>query len=283
MSDLLDVYKPREPCNNDIFDYIIKDGDKQDDDFLKDVIQCRNEEPPNEIDSVANAIEERLSIYDANKSNQIDLNDRDDYIRQNFDIEAFFRSNTKLYESANVLAETSFEDLFFNIKNENVLFTLVVIREKVNKAYLELIKPLEQQLNIANSIINNNISIAEASKEESWNAYKIYAKNSAPYFIEYVRELPGFEGICQHDFNSLVDDNVSLLFGFRIAKLYINDDLYLVLGNLRVDRLMLNQFYGIKMSDFIFDFHKNLNGLNLTNYELALLIPFILTIIGQFF
>ena len=99
-------------------------------------------------------------------------------------------------------------------------------------------------------------------------------------FISYARDIPGFESICQHDFLAIIKDNMPVLFGFRITKLFINDECYLLSDKILFNKMRLKQFFCDDVCSYLFEFHKSLNSLSLTNKEFALLIPLVLTSLG---
>ena len=284
--------EPIVRSNEDLFDFLDKDlisNTNNDDDIIKEIIEGKSKKDSDEVEIVSHAIEEHLSLFDDKKPNLIDLNDRDEYIKKNFDLEIFLKSHTKLNESKSILTKASLEELFFNMENENMLYFLTVIRDRVHQLYLEFVKPVMEKVEYAHQIINKRVYVIEGHNlpreqtEQVWATFKDYFKNLAPYFVAFAKQLPGFENICQHDFTSIVDDNISVLYGFRINHLHINDEFYLTFGNVQITKRLLNEFYGASMTDSIFEFHENLSSLNLKTHEVALLIPFILTLPGNFF
>lgn len=233
-----------------------------------------------EIEDVRNSIEQIMSIYDDTQSNTVDLNNRDEYIRKNFDLDIFLKSQTKTTETTNLLTN---QDLFFDMDNENMLYFLTLIRDKVNQVYIEFTKPVQKNIQLAYEIIDNVVHVPTAAKEDAWNIFLSYLKTLAPSFVNFVIELPGLSTFCQHDFTTIIDNNLPVLFAFLNTKLYINNELYLVIENTRIDRNAFEQFFGALLCFSIFEFHESLNNLNLKNEELALLIPFILTSTGKIF
>ena len=238
----------------------------------------RNDSISNEIEELTNKIENDLSIYHQNRANLFNLNDREEYIRKNFNLEYFFKSNPKLYESAVLLKNASLEELFFDIGNESVLYILVIVRDKVIKAYNEILMPVEIEGNV--SVSNNQASNEELKVDQVWPLLRDYLKSSASYYMPYMNELPGFEDISQTDLNLLISHNLPVFLRFKFGRLFVNDELHLVLNNIRINRGWLNQFFGEIICNYFFEFVELVDSLNLTNYETALLVPYLLTITG---
>ena len=229
-----------------------------------------------ELEGVRKTIEQQISIFDDKNSNTIDLKDRNDYIRKNFDLEVFLKSQKR--ETTKLLTN---EDLFFNMDNENMCFFLTVIREKVHQIYLDFTKPIEKKILIANDIINKRICLPHPTKHEIYGLFTDYLKNQAQIFFEYLYKLPGLNSFCQHDFTTILDHNLSLIHAFRVVKLFIGNENFIIIRNYHFNKNSLYELFGPIAGDLIVNFLRKLNQLNLKNEELSLLIPFVLTSIGN--
>ena len=262
------------PNSNEVIDesYNKKQFDDDNDSFENDLNSNKNDE----VNELIKNLEEELIVYHDNKSELVSLYDKDNHIRKYYNLEYFLKSNSKVRESANFLTNSSYEDLFFNVENENILYILVVVREKVNQVYQEFLVPFVDA--DENNVPNNE----NENENKGWILFKDFLINSASKFIPFVKELPGFEDMSHNDLSLLVNDNMSMLFRFRLYKLFVNNEIHLVLDNIRIDRNLLNKIFGNKICDNMFEFIGLLNSLNLTNYEIGLLVPYLLTITGIF-
>ena len=254
--------------------------------IIKEIIEKNNNETTDEVEIVRKALEKQLDPFEKGKKQYlIDLNERDDYIRKHFDLDSFFKINKKFYETQSFLNNNfSMEESFFDTENENILYLLTIIRENANKLYNDFIKPVEQDVKQSNEKLKHPENLnkeIEYTRENLWPIFKEFLKSLVPNFVSYAKELPGFSEICQHDFTTLLDDNLPSLFAFRLSKLYRNNESYLVVANIHFDRNLKTLLFGNEIMDPIFEFHMELIDLCLTNNEIALLIPFILSSPGN--
>ena len=259
---------------------------ENDDNAINEVLND-NVDIEDDIETIRQTVEKNLSIFEDKKSililsesSLITLHEKEYNIRKNLDSEWFF--NSKLLESSCLIKNTNIENLFFPTQTEFVLF-LSVVRDKVYEAYNEFIKSIIPNIDFAHNLINGKVDFIEdkiITPEEVKDIHKKYSKSLAPLFISYARDIPGFDSFCQHDFLAIIQDNMSVLFGFRITKLFINDECYLLSDKILFNKMRLKQFFGEDVCSYLFEFHKNLNSLSLTNKEFALLIPFVLTSLG---
>ena len=266
--------------NENLFDFS-KNDLSEDDDFLQNNNKTENlnENDHDEVDALANCIEKELHLLHNKNSNFVNLHETENYIRKNFNLDEFFKSNPNLYESTKHLTGASMEDLFFSNENENVLYILVIVREKVVKAYDEFLKPCEID---ESATFSNESSNKQVNPDEALCLFKDFFKESSSHLIPYIKELPGFEDFTQNDLIMLSNRHWYMLFLFKFAKLFKENEFYLILNEIQITHDLLNNMFGNVIIDSLFEFEKILKNINLTNYETALLIPYFLTIDGKF-
>lgn len=301
LDDLNKNFKPYTPTNSDNsvtnssenaqqiddFDHDSNNDDK--DDFIDDENSNENSKDNtlDEIELVRRRIEEDLNVYDVTQPNIKDINKRNSFFKQNLDLEFFFKNQSKLYESSTIITNMPFNELFFQTETDNILLLLTLIRDKVHQLYIDLTKPNEMYLQRAKELIKNNIKIFEghdAPEKEVYDAYMEDMQNHAHIFVSFVKNLPGFNNICQKDLTSIINGNLPNLLGFKITKLYINGESYFCMkNNLQLTRDWHIRLFGEAHCNAIFEFHNKLSSLKLTNQEMSLLIPFILTSMGKIF
>ena len=126
--------------NDDLLNYLGKKFEKNRPQNIITEIQDKVNATHEELEDVRKSIEQQISIFDDKNSNTIDLKDKNDYIRNNFNLDVFLKLQKR--ETTKLLTN---EDLFFNMDNENMCFFLTVIREKVHQIYLDFTKPIEKK------------------------------------------------------------------------------------------------------------------------------------------
>lgn len=261
-------YNISDESQESLFEFSINDLSKEEHRILNNIIHNKQEELSSEHKELIISIEESLSLYHINRSNLDDLCNRENYIK-NINLKCILSSN-----SANFLNISSDNDFLFNLENEYDTHDLLAVRDKVNKAFNEFILPPQP-----NEIFSSHMNNQQVNTEEIWPIFKEFLKDSASKFMPFIKELPGFHA-CHDNLNVLVNENLSVLFRFKMAKLFKDNEFHFVLNNTPINRNLANQFFGSKICDCVYEFHELLNSLNLTNFEMALLIPFFLTISG---
>ena len=101
-------------------------------------------------------------------------------------------------------------------------------------------------------------------------------------YLPYAELLPGFDNICTNDLITTLNDSLPVIFGLLATKLFINDECYLQHDGIQFTKKWMIEFVGADLADGIFNFHNKINELSLTNQEIALLIPFVLTSPGKY-
>ena len=258
------------------------DGDDDDNDYGSNINTNQLKEI-SDIEILQEALERQLifqyKAISANVPKQIDK-----LLNSNSDLEFFFKSQSKLYESSTIIAKPSYNDLF-NSEGENILYFLAMIRDKCLQLFMEHTKPFEENIKAARELVKKNTTDfqrEDITKEIALDCFMNYMKNYGPILVSYVKSMPGFNNININDLSTVIKENLPVVNAFRITDLYINDECYLIVNNVQLSKKWTLQFFGPTMCESIFKFHKNLNELRLSNYEKALLIPIIITSTGGF-
>jgi hypothetical protein len=271
-----DKKSPGLTSNTEEFDTDIsdEDSDSDNDDFSH----------LDEIEEVRKSIDNQLILSNDQPRNSFDLTSYFTHLsdrNENFDY--FFKYQPIFSEPATLVPQTSFTSLFMDSENINFVFLISMIRDKVYHLYVNFTKCLEKNLEIYKMLTDKNIKIfsgSDASKEEAWSCYLTNIQHHIKSYIKFSKELPGLNYLTIRDFNAILNDNLPILFGLKITKLYTDKEGYFMMGDIQLTRKWLTKFFGKTMCECIFEFHRQIKNLKLTDQELALLFPFILTSLG---
>lgn len=97
------------------------------------------------------------------------------------------------------------------------------------------------------------------------------------WLVKLARDLPGFDKFNTEDLSILVHCAVGLTYAFEANQFYIGDECWNISHNkIRCTRKRLNQL-GKFDTHLMFELHKTLNELNLTETERILFYPLILS------
>jgi hypothetical protein len=166
-------------------------------------------------------------------------------------------------------------------KDQKFLTVVTMLREKVFGLFLEQRLPFDEMLENARSLVAKKVTSFEghdAAKEKVLNCtHEILSKHTRDY-IRFVQNLPGFvDYIDVNDLIALAQDNLCLVFGLKVTKLFIDNEFYITENGVQLSRKWMNSLLGTNVANGVFNFHSNFNQLNLLDQELALLIPILIT------
>lgn len=262
------------------------DVDVEDYTFSKNnEIKIDNFKHLDEIETIRENLKSQLILHHK-YINDFELFEIDAQTLQSFDMKLLFKSQPKFLQTNSLIPKTFFTELFLNSENESFLYLLSFIRDKVYQMYIEFVKPLENNIEYAKDLVKNNVKLFsghDSSKEEVWRCYFNNISNFAKMYVFFAKELPGFNKICTEDFSKILNDCLPVIYGIRSTKLFHDGESYLLADHVQLTKKWIVELVGEANTDIIFSFHTKLNSLNLTNQELALLIPFVLTSPGKFF
>nr|ASL70617.1 nuclear receptor [Brachionus koreanus] len=139
--------------------------------------------------------------------------------------------------------------------------------EKQYERALRVLRKLEA------SLVNENLP-----KAVIWEYFLKETSYHTKTSLNYVKQLPAFETINSHDLIKILDYNIFLLLGLRVHMLFINGEQYMIHeNNVQFNRNNMYKCFGIDLTNRIMYYHARLNTLNLSNLEICLLIPYLLS------
>ena len=227
---------------------------------------------------VGEILRKELLVYQK-PNNSFSLFDIEQNILRNFNFNEFIIQES-IFQPSDILPKTSFTDQFLNSNNQSMLFMLTLIRDICYQLYKHLVKPYERQRELAKHLIQNNVNIFpgyDATLDQAWAAIINHLSMHIKTFMEYTKQLPGFDKMDLEDLGAILKENLSFMGSLRVHYLHINDECYFMYDDIQFSRKWLEKLVGEKACDRTLEFHKKLSILKLTDQEMGLFFPFILT------
>lgn len=186
-------------------------------------------------------------------------------------------------EPSNLLAKSLFIDSYINTSNENILFVLTLLRDKSYQLYKEHTREYDSQhesaLGLANKGLKIKFSVNKEAVSQFWKKDLVFLSNHARSLIIHFKNIPGFNRMCAKDQSSTINDRLFTILLFYTSKLFINGEFYLMIAeNIPINKEACLCIFGEYFTKQFFEFQIKLNSLCLTDHELALLVPFVLSI-----
>ncbi len=173
----------------------------------------------------------------------------------------------------------SFENsnqLFFNSLREKTFHTYTNYSSRYDKMFEKAIFYSSRCLTSVDGLSENQVKLSDI-----WNAVMCTISNDLNYFIKFLLSFPGFSYLKRNDFNNLLKENLLTIYVLTTLRLYINDELYYTLdGDLQYSKKRMRMAYGDQVVEKVFSAAKKLYEIKITDCELALFIPHIITLTG---
>lgn len=239
----------------------------------------------NLVEQLREDLKNQLVIQQKNRTN-FDILALDQNLIQTFDLSIFLNKNFSIFKSQCIIPKTIFTDLFLNSNSENFLIVMSLIRDKVYQLYMEQIKPFEKNIQECSELVKNKTKVfkgQDATREQAWCAFMKQMIWRLKAYLPYAESLPGFDKTCTDDLITTLNDSLPVIFGLLVTKLFVDDECYLQQDEIQFTKRWMIEFVGADLAGCIFNFHNKINELCLTNQEVALLIPFVLTSPGRYF
>jgi hypothetical protein len=156
-----------------------------------------------------------------------------------------------------------------------------LLREKVLELYLDQREPYDIILDQARYLIANKVTVFDghdACKERVLNSTQELLSKHTSKYISFIQKLPGLtDCIDTNDLVMLAQDNLCLVFAMKVTNLFIENECYLCLNGVQLSRKWMDSLLGTDIANRVFQFHSFFNQLKLTDHEIALLIPILIT------
>nr|ASL70585.1 nuclear receptor [Brachionus plicatilis] len=168
---------------------------------------------------------------------------------------------------------------------ENGLLTLSVLRDKCYQIFLECNYEFdhvhyEKAVKLAESGGRPHEHFSSMCKKSIIERFLPALQKNIKTSIDYIRKLPGFGSLSHKEFEHVVIDRIFLVITLRVAKLFIDGEFYLFLDldeGVYFSRTIMNKAYGPNLTNDIFEFLDKFNQLKLTDQELSVFIPAVIS------
>nr|ASL70622.1 nuclear receptor [Brachionus koreanus] len=175
---------------------------------------------------------------------------------------------------------------------ENGLLSVSLLRDKCYQTFLECNYEFdhlhyEKALKLAEKIESNEplgFDFSYMSKKDIIERFLPALQKNIKTSIDYIRKLPGFGSLNHKEFEHVVIERIFLVITLRIAKLFMNGEFFLFLDldqGIYFSRSIMNKVYGTQLTDDIFKFLEKFNQLKLTDQELSVFIPTVMSNIDK--
>lgn len=187
----------------------------------------------------------------------------------------------KSLNTAQLVPRNYFTNTYLNTCNENILFILVTLRDKCYQLFVEARQYFAANLEYANRMRtehNANLYGQHLSAQEFFDRVLKYMEKFAPECVKYAQKLPGFSRINNSDCFTIIKTRTFSYLHLISEHLIIDGENYILLSDdCQTSKFMITKVFGEKMCSMLFAFHDKLKRLALTEHELAVIIPVIIT------
>ncbi len=191
-------------------------------------------------------------------------------------------NNNKCEHNLNLNISSS-DSIYFKMsfENSNQLF-LNSLRDKTFNLFKMYSSRYDSMYERAVYYTSQNIQYVDGRDDvklsEIWSAVMYTISNDLEPMAKYLNSLPGFSFLKRNDFSNLFKENLFTIYILTTIRLYINGELYYCLnGNIQYTRKRMGQAFGFQATDKMFECALRLQEIKITESELALLIPYIIT------
>ena len=178
-----------------------------------------------------------------------------------------------------VVPNTPYTDYLIKNKNE-FLIIIPLLRDKIYYIYNEFMKTFEKYIQIGQHLYDNLKDVYNDqgfNKKYVWSNYMKFIASHYETFIVYVKQIPGLERLPIQDIGQILKEKYYIIIDLSLRKLFIDDECYLAVDGVWINKYWMREFFGKKICDLVFEFYQRLDELRLTSNEIALLISFIIT------
>jgi hypothetical protein len=182
-------------------------------------------------------------------------------------------------DASKLMAHTSYVNIYLNSRMQTDLIVLNMLRDRSYQLYTE--KNFCRDLDRAKAMVRmgvKNFPGDELTFTEVWPSLNTYMTARFQEFYEYTQSLPGIDRISRRDLFALLGNSYIMLSALFVTRTFINDQSYIWLpGGIQLTRRLMEALCTKELSDLIYEFHAKIARIGVTDQELGLLTPVVLT------
>jgi hypothetical protein len=181
----------------------------------------------------------------------------------------------------NVTPSTFRHESFARKTNQSCLILITLLKDKMLQLLQEQREVFEPMVERAKFLRENKITLYDghnASKDTVLNSVKgMLAKHTKDY-INLIQNIPGLiDCLDLNDLVILAEDNLICMFALKCTHLFIDNEFYLFHDGVQISKKWMDSILSYEMANKVFEFHARFNSLLLTDQEIALLMPILIT------
>lgn len=172
---------------------------------------------------------------------------------------------------------------YLTVKNKENLIFISLLRDKCYKLFCKYLIIDQSEIDLA---VSNSISYKKkylrlpGADADPQTVMKLVYRSITDFQIiltRYLKEMPGFNTLSSEDLAYLIEQRINFIYGLQTRNFFINGECYRFESDIQISRSWFNTLMGKEKADIAFQFENNLSKLELTDFEVALLIPTILS------
>jgi hypothetical protein len=189
---------------------------------------------------------------------------------------------------SNLLARTHYSAMCSKINSAEFDESYQIITSLLSdRIYQIYVKHNEEDEHILENLklVSAESYLNDQSKEVTLSDVWDGLLESIPIYIKKMigmaRDMPGINELSSKDFTFIINNRLFDYYLLRQSPFYINGEYYNILPNkVKYTRYWMNKIIGKEMVDALFEWTEELNKMDLTKREKALLYPYLLTAPG---
>ena len=190
-----------------------------------------------------------------------------------------------------VTPNTYYSDLFMKMnfcEAPSYKHILSTLNDKIYQLYVDCNKKVNEAYEKAQTLIHQNIKVFETqlTTKEMWSSIVECIPNFVKMAVSFAQQVPGLNELDHSDFTIIINNKLFDFYIIQNSSLFINGESYQIIytktRSIHYTRDLMNKMKSKAKNDILFEFAEELNRLNLTTKEKALLTILCFTFPSKF-